>query len=584
VSQTLPDDVSLAAVGDSTTLAEFREKLVFLPSACVASACDQLERVPLRKARAEAEKLDTPAADPRLCGNYLQAFEASLASRLRQWRQEPRFAAAIEKHADRLKKLGASGAACRAALWRRQLKDLEGAGAFWEAYTTVGEFLAQLDNPESDPGFLYRFVDSLPAPQEPLPQSTVARIHDATEAAYVRMLPAAFERMLQVAQRNVNLSLRHGLSLALCGMMNRMLEPVSAGSRSEALAGVITRLEAQQAASVSYFEREVAPRSVVVQDMTSVIPGLGVTFAKDIQNGLRRALAESGLDRYVEVRPPDGPTGVRDLIVEGGHIASFEADETTATKETRTVERWGPVEVLTDSASRSRDVGSGGASDGKARFTQTRYAYAIHVNRIERVAHVRLSLRLRTADRSAALEINEFFRRSFVQEEMHPFADVRAVESVRAATAEELHEEEGPPELTHERIWTSSEMLDWARKETQSIAISELLYRLEAAPLRFSERAAAAETSGDWLAAADSWGYCYEYCRHLTLPTEAMRNMLDEESASSHRRQILERLLERQRALTRLKHAAENAMIDAATKVLDQTKPGVADVDRRPEP
>jgi len=77
-----------------------------------------------------------------------------------------------------------------------------------------------------------------------------------------------------------------------------------------------------------------------------------------------------------------------------------------------------------------------------------------------------------------------------------------------------------PLRLRSERVWTPSEMLDWARQDTLTEMAERVCHRLEAYPLQLVFRAQEATKQEDWLAAADAWGYAVAYLSRLQPPKD----------------------------------------------------------------
>jgi hypothetical protein len=293
----------------------------------------------------------------------------------------------------------------------------------------------------------------------------------------------------------------------------------------------------------------------MVEPFTSVIPGLGLTFAKDLEDRLREELTRSGLDGVISLAEDGHEPGPRDVRISDGHVAAFSADDVTETTEIRRLSRWGPV---TD---------GGPEAPPESRYSQSLVEYAIHVRCRERIAHVRVSCDAVLSERRIPIRINEFIPRAFIQETVHPFNDTRVIKTQRAAAEAQLRPEDPEPELKNERVWTPGEMLDWVRRDVQELAVALVMLQLNAEPAALVARAGKLD-SGDPAAALDAWGVAFEALRRRDPDPDHTGETLTRSDLTDALRSALERRRLQDRELAELKTAAQAGMTRAVARLL----------------
>jgi hypothetical protein len=257
-------------------------------------------------------------------------------------------------------------------------------------------------------------------------------------------------------------------------------------------------------ASLDRFVAKDAGCSIRIEPMSSAISGLGITWARDLESSLREMLVRSGYQSFVRVTPigGEGEKLPRVLVVDRGRIADFSADETTEKTTMREITEYGEPKTVD-------------AGHLRGEYTQEVMRRAIHSLIIERVAHVRVQFQVHCGEATRDVEVNRFFRKQFVQETSHPFLDMAVIETRKAERRSDLQPASEPLQLRSDRVWTASEMLDWARRA----ALAEMAMQVEVSlgdyPLGLVKRAETATRDEDWLAATDAWGYAMAYLARL---------------------------------------------------------------------
>ncbi|MBN2450672.1 MAG: hypothetical protein JXR77_09800 [Lentisphaeria bacterium] len=551
----------LTLIGDAESVPTLRERLARIPRAAVIGRCRAIDAGELRIVRECIDGLENGARNYRDCAAATAAAEGRLSESLAEWQADARFQAALNEQGPAIVELARLIARARGRVWSRRIEELVAERAWVEA----GEFAAdclRMVGASADDGLLcYRYADAHPLPDDPLPVTCLGIIRSELGLPLAPALPAAFEELLELSDREADIALRQGSGFALCTILMRLRELAGDHADARVLAPLLERARARIERSEVFLRRTVFSRNITVEEFSSSTAGLGATFAKDIDLHLRRARDTCGCGGHISVVTPDTALEPGDCRLAEGRIAAFDAEETSEQSTIRHATRWGPV---------SPRAAADGTTDG---YVQEQLGYAIHAKTVERVAHIRLDLELVCGKTHTPISVNDFLRKAFVQESFHPFADVRVLRTLSAPRREDLHAEEPEPELRNDRVWTAGEMLDWARRQAQHIVVLDTLAAILRYPLEVRATAVAMSEARRWAEAADAWGTCQAYLGSVGLPAAAWQEAFAMPDTAGER--LLEALagIARQDAATRaLGPAVEGGMWGAVAALVRESR------------
>lgn len=495
---------ALRTLRDQETPRRLADKRLFLPQAVVSAECEILRRhhaEPL--ARAAAHLAD---ADHRKnTGERLEILESRLAQRLDEWRDDERFATARRRYAEEVEKLIQTAFTVRLAIWEAELRAADGPLAAWRQFDSLTPWLDSLRDYGGPGGSAYRYLDAGGERGVAPSRNRLRQAENRLLPIYANNLPDTFAVWREFAERQVSLHLRHGIDLAIAARIQEMLAPLAESSLTSSLQDHLGWARQRTLASLERFRINEAGCAVRIEPFAADVAGQGLTWARDLETRLRDILAQTGHQSFATVFPvgEEGESLPRSLLVTRGRVANFGADETSEKASMREV-----VEVAEPSP----------VNDGRLQptYTQTVSRRAIHVVETERVAHIRVGFQIRSNGNGPEdVEVNRFYRRTFVQESSHPFLDMAVVETRRSERRSELAAPSEPLDLRSDRVWTASEMLDWSRRLALDEMAGRVVCRLAAFPLELVNRAQQASQAEDWLAATNAWGYAAAYLGRL---------------------------------------------------------------------
>ncbi|MBT3375040.1 MAG: hypothetical protein HN742_00530 [Lentisphaerae bacterium] len=396
----------------------------------------------------------------------------------------------------------------RASLAKDDLVRLVDAQRAWDAFDVLEEQNRSVLETIVDGENVYGLTDSWCPTLQPVAEQAV---HRALFPIFAQVLPSAFEAYLRTADRQVSNFLRHGTSLALCAMLEAMVMDADEEELPKSVRSRLPELKQRRRKSTRFFLDKIAGRRVIVEAFSCGIPGLGKAYGNDLVAALTERVKAAGAGAFVDVRGAgEEAPSADDYVIAEGHIADFHADEITEVETMRLEQRWGKIEEQVN-PTYGRLMPGGGEDKRPVRFRQVLSEHVINQRTVERIAHIRLTFRVRHRNAEDFGEVNEFFRRSFVQEGSHPFRDVRTLQAAVTFDRDTLHPEAPPPPLRKDRIWTPAEMLDWGRRQSLEQVGKALLLRLRSYPLNLATEASALATRDDWAEASNKWGFCHAY-------------------------------------------------------------------------
>ena len=423
----------------------------------------------------------------------LARVEQGMHAKLSRMAADSKYVAALEAEKPAFEKMVREIGGHRVRLGSEELQRLETESGYWRECRRYVELVKSL---EDSPGIYGMYPDVKAWMLKELGSGYFTRI----AALYAKHMPQV------TGAWSVNGRAGAGYALGTC--LNRLLEVP--GEMPESLRMQRGALRLQLDILKRHIEDKVLPRTFKVGEMTSAMPGVGLVYSRDLHGAVEKALKMMGLDRFVKVAAPDSPGEILQwsYATYSGLLAEFKGDEMVETEHIRTLRRYG------EARAKLNPEYVPNAAAGSSRKQMAQYVYyqdlvtqAVHVREVERQAHIRLSsivLHGPGCPREP-LELNEIYRKRFVQEYSNPVGDV----TVRTETCydkSETRPASPEPELRSHRIWSAGEMLDWGRRESLAMMSLMLAYYINDYPLHLSRQAAAAATLEE---KADLLGVCY---------------------------------------------------------------------------
>ncbi len=516
IRNNLSSGSSLALIGDISTLAEFEQARQELPDKIISDAMLPLEKTLF-------QEIDTPenlaqAPSVAQAQRKLETCEQKFSALLKAWQSDQRFQGSLTVAKDRLLKFTAAAAALRGTLWTRRIEKLADKSEFWDAaleYKLFRQLLA--DGADSD----FALYLNLRPDNEDI-EHFGKIIEKSLIDKFRSILPAAFKEYLAAADHASHIANKHGICLILCKMLQALIDLAGGESALPGeLAEQLPKIAEFRELSSRILQKDILQRSIVVNEMSSGIPGLGMTYARDLENILRNLLNIPGLAPFLQVASNGTAPGTQDYVLFGGIIADYNGNETVERSTMRSVIRHDEIQKINNP-----DYNPAAPPNATQRLTakflyrQNELEQVITVKEVERLAHLRIFFNLKGPGVSELLELNEFYSRKFALEQSHLFNDVHRKRVIEAFDSAALQVPEAPPTLLNDRIWSSGEMLDFARKDSLHLFSLKVLYQLQYFPLFLSRRAEKLGSDGEAQEAAEFWGRCLAVCEHLNVVPE----------------------------------------------------------------
>jgi hypothetical protein len=572
VREDLPLGANLAQIGDTDSLPRLQALWEELPDRFVATALDAFdERITAMQAAWPAGNGTTSDASGHAT---LRALEKEVSEFLRHYRQDLRFSAALGRADTRTRDLIAAAADLRLRLWRNAFQALLSRHEYWDAaehYRLVRESLAQENSLEVE-----LYFSSSASSDAPLTFGESLR--ERCGAEYMQMLPQAFAELLTLAERAANINNKHGFSLALCTMLEQMAALMNGREQwPDALREQVKRMEALLATSRRTIYETYVQRTLLVNDMSSATPGVGLTYARDIESEMRAALASFGMSQQLRVVEPGMASSPWGYTVYGGVVANFDGKESSERQAMRTVRYAGEAKRQANPDFQP-DAPEPQTQRQKSPslYVQDIYEQVIRVREVERLAQVRVFFNLRGPGVTTLVEINEFYSKKFMQEESHPFNDVRVSEVRRLYDANALQPPAAEPTLRYDRVWTPGEMLDWARRDSLRVLALHLLYHINRYPLYLADAAAQQLKEGDRTEALELLSRCQVLCQELDVDGELAAQLKQEQApAAAAYDACLTKLRQQREDIRDLKRTVPLQLIRQTNELLRQRRQAV---------
>lgn len=383
-----------------------------------------------------------------------QVGEERISQDLLAWRKDFRFADALGQNAEVIR--------MQVGIFRQQrllsvtshVHEVLAAGNL-VCYGITREFLIEEYGrlyPPCQDNALYCYFDEI---TEDLGQSLLMEIKGLNN----RMLSDAVQFLLAVQQRADEIENRFGLVVGVDFVLQETPDDFDEGVVSQE-DFALSRQRAAHAREMLLKQK--FRKAVGVRRFSSELPGVGLAWQRDIERRLDDFLKASPLGKFLQIQgdlPEDGEPSSA-IVLADGLLAGYESTsepERIATRVFRCV-----------SAPHRENL------DGqRAQFVQELYDQEIVTRTIERTAHIRLGLAIRTGQSAERrVEINEFLRREFVVEESRPLqaAGQHVVDDLAQALPVAPE-----PTLRVDRIWSDGEMLDEARRRVLDQVLLQVL-------------------------------------------------------------------------------------------------------------
>ncbi len=336
------------------------------------------------------------------------------------------------------------------------------------------------------------------------------------------ILPVAFKEYLSATDYAAHIANKHGICLTLCKMLQDLIDLAGGESALPGeLAAELPKIREFRELSLRILHKDILQRSLVINEMSSGIPGLGMTYARDLENILRELLNIPGLAPLVQIADSAMPPGSQDYVIFGGIIADYDGSELVERSTMRSVIRHDEMQKVPNPDYNPEAPPSAPQRlTAKFLYRQNELEQVITVKEVERLAHLRIFFNLKGPGVAELLELNEFYSRKFALEQSHLFNDVHRKRVIEAFDSATLTVPEAPPTLLNDRIWSTGEMLDFARKDSLNMFSLKILYQLQFFPLFLARRAEKLALDGETQEAAEFWGRCLAICEQLNVVPE----------------------------------------------------------------
>ncbi|MBO4344537.1 MAG: hypothetical protein J5833_02200 [Victivallales bacterium] len=507
VKKTLPENVSFEIIGDDSTLPRFFSIIARLPERCMeftlsfADGTLAAERERLRKLNVTS---DTATAEA------VAAVESALSQALQEAAEDERFAATLKNSQERIDLQADECARMRIVLWNDRIAAFDAKREFWGASKVFNGFLKELKDGEKGLFGVY-FTRSVPGPSSKLLSDF---IREDVTAAYRTVLERAYSEYLWRAEDALNVSEKYGVAFAVATLLEQMsVLPEGTAVPEELLKLFETAKELKDTARTRIMEK-VLRRTISIADMTSDVPGIGLTYSRDLEDELKSTLKAFGMEKQV-VFPENASNDFKwSYVVFAGRVANFDGNELTERQATMTYKMFGEGRRV-DNPAFDKEASADAPEEkrSKVKYLQDESVRVVHVKEVERIAHLRIFMNFRGLGSSRRVEVNEFYSRIFSIEESHPFDDVKLIATHEYYDAMKVQPVSPEPKLRYDRIWTAGEMLDWARKDSLKLASIKLFYYINDYPLYLKEKVDGYEAAGKKEDAVDVMSHCYVQCQ-----------------------------------------------------------------------
>lgn len=444
----------LDVLSDQTTIQLLREKQ---------------EKLPARQVSQELATVQAALAVPlpQLTEERLRQVEHSLSQAIFSWRQDVRFQIHYEENLDTICRLSGQAADLRYQFWSSSYRNLFEAKEYWQASCFFNSCLDSLASEADGDYLLYAIPSGLPD----MP-TAAEKLTEQLRQMYFDGLDQAVGAIYDQIENALTVHSKPGLGYVLCQMIECMLEVGASGDLPGNAAVIARQAETMMRYARSLTIQQCLRRPLVISNFTSPVPGLGLTYARDLEHSLKPVIEAFGLDALHPIlnEIPTGNSPCYTLF--GGVIADFDGNETSLRETTRFIRRHSAIRrQLQENASPEGE----GMTSPVQLFSQDEYEQSINVQVLTKLVHIRLFFSLKGNGEPELLEFNEFYPREFVSEKTNPATDIHLLQTSTARTAEELPPADDPLVLRSDLVLSSAELLDFARKDSLNTVSVKIL-------------------------------------------------------------------------------------------------------------
>ena len=507
VKKTLPEDVSFELIGDSSTLPRFNAILAKLPERCIEFTMSFADTT-LAAERERLRKLGVSSSAETL--KALGSVETEMSLALAEAENDDRFKATLRNAQERIDMQSHECASLRILLWKEMLGALDAKHEYFSACREFNRFLKELQG-EAKGQFGVYFTRSVPGQSG---KTLAELIRDEIAGLYMTILEHAYTDYFWRAEDALNVTENYGVSFAISSLLVQMSAMPSGCVLSEELGKKLdSSVKLRESARTKIVDK-VLKRTISIADMTSDVPGIGLTYSRDLENELKSTLKAFGMEKQV-VFPENVSNDLKwNYVVFDGRVANFDGNELTERQAIVSRKLFGDGRRVDNPAYDSEAPENAPKEKrAKVKYLQDENMMVIHVKEVERLAHLRIFMNFRGIGVTNRIEVNEFYSRKFSIEESHPFDDMKKIATHEYFDAMSVRPVTPEPTLRYDRIWTAGEMLDWARKDSLKLASLKLFYYINAYPLNIYEKVKSYESSGKKEEALESISHCLIQCQ-----------------------------------------------------------------------
>ncbi|MBP5673628.1 MAG: hypothetical protein J6X49_14670 [Victivallales bacterium] len=538
----------LAIIGDETTIPLLMKRFAEQPVICINHDIDaatvQLQQL--------AQKKDAPNFR-----QLLTTVEQSMSDSMKKWQADERFKKALDQSAAKLRAIVSQMQMLRFDSVKHDITAAAAQKDFWNATCIVQNNIQEFDA-QADTVFA---VYSLVTDDDGI--STFAQLLRNNLKNHLKtIVPEAAEHLLAIAEKSADIGQQHGLTVAIC-LMLKNLYTLSGAVDDEKFTDIVTKTEALNKKSTRVIIERQLSQTISIKDMDSGQPGLGLTYTRDVANALQSLITAFSLDKTLVIAEPDTPLSPLGYVLHNGVVADYDGSATTERQAFRTARRYGEVKRMANPEFQKD------SQQPKDMFTQEIIEQLIHIREIERQAHIRVFISVRGPGFTTTVDVNEFYPKRFIVEESHPFNDIKVADVMTVYDLDKLKVPDALPPLKQDRIWTSAEMLDWARKDSLQVFALKLLYHISQFPNYLATRAKRFADDKALAEATEQWAYCYVLCSLLNFDEDpATLIKMDAPPVAASYESTITALRKQRAELAELKRNAAGFMLSTANDFL----------------
>ena len=563
VRKSLPEDISFELIDDSSTLPRFNAILAKLPERCIEFTMSFADST-LAAERERLRRLGVTSSVETL--KALAAVETEMSLALSDAENDDRFKTTLKNAQERIDIQANECANMRIQHWKDMLNALDQKREYWLACGEFNRFLKELQE-EAKGRYGVYFTRTLPGQSV---KTLAELIRDEVVSVYMTILVHAHADYQWRAEDALNVSERFGVSFAISSLLVQMSTMPAGCALSEEIGDKLESVMKLRDAARAKITEKVLKRTISIADMTSDVPGIGLTYSRDLENELKSMLKAFGMERQV-VFPENVSNDFKwNYVVFDGRVANFDGNELTERQATVSRKLFGEGRRVDNPAYDSEaPENAPKETRAKVKYLQDESMMVIHVKEVERLAHLRIFMNFRGIGVTNRIEANEFYSRKFSIEESHPFDDMKKIATHEYFDAMSVRPVTPEPTLRYDRIWTAGEMLDWARKDSLKLASLKLFYYINAYPLSIYDKVNSYESAGRLEDALEALSHCVIQCQLQDSGGDAIARLSSAEPPAAKEYESTLAILNRQITdIDALKDRSSARLLDLANSYL----------------